>query len=343
MLARLVRSFLFAVAALAATSGAALAQSGCPSITFGAVLTAAQWQQCFSGKLDYPGAFASMPPLTFTTPGNIVTFGLSYDSSFALYGTPATQLGLASIATGRVLGNATGVSAEPVASTLTSLFDTAFCSSSGSTLVRGASTWSCGTSVAGPGSSTNHGLATWSGTGGGTLESLSPITVDNTGFMFGISSMSSATGNGIGIVGTNNASNACAGCVGEFALSNVVIGSAVSLTSGTATDITSILLSQGDWDVRGQICFNPAASTSITALQGATNTSVAIPGGGAAGTGLFSFRSGATVTGAGPLCFAIDTVRSSAITSVTYHLVANAVFTVSTLGAYGKISARRVR
>lgn len=55
------------------------------------------------------------------------------------------------------------------------------------------------------------------------------------------------------IVGVTNGSNASAGSVGQF-ISNVVnSGSPVLISAATATDITSISLTAGDWDVYGNV------------------------------------------------------------------------------------------
>lgn len=47
-----LRSLLAAVSFLLIASGSAAAQSNCPNLAFGTVLTAAQWNQCFSAKQD---------------------------------------------------------------------------------------------------------------------------------------------------------------------------------------------------------------------------------------------------------------------------------------------------
>lgn len=51
-----MRKIFFAALFLIASIGGASAQSACPYIAFGAVLTAAQWQQCFQNKADATGA-----------------------------------------------------------------------------------------------------------------------------------------------------------------------------------------------------------------------------------------------------------------------------------------------
>lgn len=56
------------------------------------------------------------------------------------------------------------------------------------------------------------------------------------------------------ITGVVDGSDAASGDVGEFVISNVPYASSVNVTiSGSATDITSILLPAGDWDLWGNI------------------------------------------------------------------------------------------
>src|ERR1700723_140561 len=60
-------------AALCALSTGALAQSGCPPIIYGAVLTAGQWQSCFQAKNDVLG-FIPLNIAGGTLTGPLVTF-----------------------------------------------------------------------------------------------------------------------------------------------------------------------------------------------------------------------------------------------------------------------------
>ena len=129
--------------------------------------------------------------------------------------------------------------------------------------------------------------------------------------------------------------------VGGYLSSSVASGSAVSLTSTTAADITSITLTEGEWDVSGSVGFIPAASTSITALAGGSNATTATIGviGDA-----FVRASAAVVPGAVGQVAAIPTTRyvvAAGATQVVY-LVARATFSISTLGGFGVIQARRV-
>jgi hypothetical protein len=129
--------------------------------------------------------------------------------------------------------------------------------------------------------------------------------------------------------------------VGSYLSSSVASGSAVALTSTTAANVTSLTLTEGEWDVSGVTGFLPAASTSITALNGgASETSATV---GSLGAN-FSFTQAAVVPGAVGQVFANPTYRVVVPkgSTTTVYLVARATFTVSTLGAYGTLQARRV-
>ena len=64
------------------------------------------------------------------------------------------------------------------------------------------------------------------------------------------------------ITGVTNASNAAAGQVGEYIISQVLVASAVALTTNVAANVTSITLTAGDWDCGGNVEFQPSATVS---------------------------------------------------------------------------------
>jgi hypothetical protein len=137
------------------------------------------------------------------------------------------------------------------------------------------------------------------------------------------------------IVGVSNGSNAASGSVGEY-LSNSATG--VSLTSGAVVNVTSVSLTAGDWDVSGVVTFVPAGTTTSTLQQVGTNTTSATFG--PLGTQVLSqgsFGSGLTQS------YVVPTVRYSLAATTTIFLVAEAVFSTSTMTANGFIRARRVR
>ena len=138
--------------------------------------------------------------------------------------------------------------------------------------------------------------------------------------------------------------NASAGKLGEVISSAVASGSAVSLTTGVAADATSITLTAGDWDVWGQICFIPGATTSITQYQGGINTtSATLPTAETVAAARLAFDIAAVVSGVSVQSFPLVAARLSLASSTTVYLIGRATFTISTMGAFGKIIGRRRR
>lgn len=146
---------------------------------------------------------------------------------------------------------------------------------------------------------------------------------------------------GVGaVLGTATNDNAATGYVGELVSAAVAAGSAVSLTTADTANITSISLTAGDWDVTGIVQYTPGATTSITQLtQGSSSTSATL---GAQGT-FTKFVTAANILTAVDPSWALPPQRFSLSATTTIFLVANAVFSVSTLTGYGVIRARRVR
>jgi len=129
--------------------------------------------------------------------------------------------------------------------------------------------------------------------------------------------------------------------IGSYLSSSVAQGSAVALTSTTAANVTSITLPAGEWDVSGVLALIPAASTSITVVHGSSSTTSATVGDSAQAV---SFAQSAVVPGAIAQSFVIPNYRVVVPTNTTQviYLVARCTFTVSTLGAFGTIQARRI-
>lgn len=151
------------------------------------------------------------------------------------------------------------------------------------------------------------------------------------------------------VKGTPTNDNAIPGDIGEYIFSTIPSGSAVSLTTATPANVTSIVLTPGDWDVDGLVDFSPAASTSVTqynaSVSGTSATLATQPG-----AGNFSPDTTFTVNQAAEVpaaLFAAATMTARVSIPLganqTVFLVAQATFTVSTLSAYGTVRARRVR
>lgn len=135
--------------------------------------------------------------------------------------------------------------------------------------------------------------------------------------------------------GTTTNNNAGAGNVGEFITAT---GTAVSLTSGAATNVTSVSLTAGDWEVSGSLGVTPAAGTTMSAFVGGVSLTTAtipvFPGGVVLQT---TFATG------GQASFAAPPVRVSIAATTTVFMVVQANFAVSTCTGSAILRARRVR
>lgn len=139
---------------------------------------------------------------------------------------------------------------------------------------------------------------------------------------------------------TNTNDNAAAGKMGEYVESLVVAASAISLTTDTAVNITFVSLTAGDWDVRGVVHFDPATNTtvsdyhiSVSTESNTENTTV----------DRHMHRSTNLGPAAHEVSVEVSAVRMSLASTTTVYLVAKSTFAASTMGAYGALTARRVR
>lgn len=142
-----------------------------------------------------------------------------------------------------------------------------------------------------------------------------------------------------GIVGTTTNNNANAGAVGELLTASLPSGTPVALTTNTQATVVSLSLTAGDWEVSGNLSLIFAASTSYTAVaSGVSAVTNALP------AEYVSFSTPAAVPG-NAVFYTQRTInyRFSLLATTPVYLVAYALFTVSTLGAFGTIRARRVR
>lgn len=137
-----------------------------------------------------------------------------------------------------------------------------------------------------------------------------------------------------------NGSAAPAGTVGEIIRASVTAGSAVSLTTETAKAVTSVPLTAGDWDCRGDLAFLPAGGTTITLIAGGiSNVPNKMPASGS--NGLF-FMDTSWTTGVGA-SIPISAFQINLSSATTEYLVAESNFGVSTMSAFGYIECRRMR
>lgn len=145
----------------------------------------------------------------------------------------------------------------------------------------------------------------------------------------------------LGVIGTTTNNNADAGRVGEFVSSSVEVAGAVALTaSGTVTNITSISLSAGDWDVSATILgvtSNPGTATSF--IGGVSDTSATLDSPNYAN---YTYQVREDMTAAQTICQNVKGARYSLAGTTTIYMVAQGFYSNS-MSAYGFLSARRVR
>jgi hypothetical protein len=147
------------------------------------------------------------------------------------------------------------------------------------------------------------------------------------------------------IPGTATNDSGSAGSVGQYVSSTVAAGSAVSLTTDTPANITSISLTAGDWDVSAYCIYNGGVTTtvkyadcSISQTTGAldqTPGALGVFGQPTAGTTLFAQTA--------PTTLPLIPWRISLSGTTTVFLVTQMGFGTSTATAYGIIRARRAR
>lgn len=140
------------------------------------------------------------------------------------------------------------------------------------------------------------------------------------------------------MLGVTTNSNAAAGYIGEYISDTVSSGAALSLTTATPLDITSISLTAGDWDVWGTVAFVVSVNAD-TLSCGIGSASATLP---AATTGARN-RLATDSSTAGSSILPTGTTRKSLASTTTVYLVAQADFGGGTVTAYGFIGARRVR
>jgi hypothetical protein len=306
-----------------------------PGLVNGQIPTAGQWNGYFATKQDWTplldGIVAGTSPATNIIGPSVGGTGLgAFTKGAILYASSTSALALlAAGSNGYVLTLAGGVPtwASAGVGTVTSV------------AVSGGTT---GLTTSG-GPITGSGTITFAGTlavaNGGT-GSATQNFVDLSTTQASIAGVKTFTGQLIG-KGTATNDSAASGYIGEYVSSTVAFGSAVSLTSASASNITSISLTAGDWDVWGNVGFAPSGITSYTSQSAyITTTSVTDPGppnGGAYAT------NNPTGNGGGFNVLSGLYTRISLSTTTTVYLGALVSWTGGTMKAYGAIGARRVR
>lgn len=144
------------------------------------------------------------------------------------------------------------------------------------------------------------------------------------------------------IPGSATNDSASAGNIGEFISSTVLVGAAVNVPTATATNVTSIAPTAGDWDVSGTVVYVPAGGTTTTTLFAWTSTvsasSPTSPNSGSYTTLTLAFTGGGFAN-----ALPAGEQRQSLSGTTNVYLEAYCVISGGTMGASGFIGARRRR
>jgi hypothetical protein len=342
-------------------AGLLWASAASAQFTPGQVLTAAELNNQFALYALLSGAtysgLVTIPTLTVTGTANLPAGSV-----------PATSLGAQAANT--VVANVTAASASPTAVTIPTCNTTTsalqYTPSTGFTCFTGSAP-SASPSFTGPvassgivsvtnntgsAGSTNGALVVTGGVGVGNNLFVAGSVVAGGGFTGSLSGAVSAntiTASGAitpsqtaGIVGTTTNNNANAGSVGEYISSSIPSGSAVSLTSNSPVNITSITLTAGDWLVCGTVDYLVGGTTVVTQFTGwISATSATLPGGPNGGA-YFSVVPLSTA-GIGNQSFSVGCIRELLASSATIFLSTQVSFSTSTASAYGFVGASRRR
>lgn len=143
-------------------------------------------------------------------------------------------------------------------------------------------------------------------------------------------------------VGITNGTSAAAGNVGQILRADVLLGSAVALTTNTATQIASLSLTAGNWIVYSNLTYNLGATTSVTQLLGVLSATTASLTATDVNMGVNVSDYSSFVPGSVSISAPFAGIYISQSGTASIFLNCRAQFTVSTLSAYGSIVAVRV-
>jgi hypothetical protein len=142
------------------------------------------------------------------------------------------------------------------------------------------------------------------------------------------------------IPGEPSNGSAAAGEIGEYTTSTIVSASGVTLaSSGTVSNVTSISLTAGDWDISIQGYYGPSSVTAVAfASIGLSLTSATID----VTEGRFAQLAGMGSPSA-DFGLAVTPYRLSLSATTTVYFIARSSYTGTSIKCYGIIRARRMR
>jgi hypothetical protein len=140
-----------------------------------------------------------------------------------------------------------------------------------------------------------------------------------------------------GIVGTPTNDSAGTGYVGEYVSSNIPVASAVSISTATSTNLTSISLTAGDWLVGGNVRITNTGQNLTRTFVWVSTTSATLPDN--SNTNEFDGNLTTFLTGGG----VTPAIRVSVSGTTTVYASGRCVFGAGTSSMSGNIWARRLR
>lgn len=143
---------------------------------------------------------------------------------------------------------------------------------------------------------------------------------------------------GGGLKGTTTNDAATAGNVGQTISSYIATGSAITLTTTVAVNITTISLTAGDWLVSGQVTYNETTATFTERVGSISQTGATILADGSE-----CYEGGLTVAASNKNTLPLCSKRISLASTTTIYLVTKPTFSAGSATAFGFISALRVR
>lgn len=151
-----------------------------------------------------------------------------------------------------------------------------------------------------------------------------------------------AISSGVTKTGVTDGSAAAAGDVGEIKKSSIAVGAAISLTTNTFADVTSLSITAGDWDLffSAEFSGTPTGGTQIaaalTTASGSSTTGMVDDGYNFVVSPSIPTSTAASLIKVGPINISISS-------TTTYYAKTRGIFTGGTMTAYGTFYAKRVR
>jgi hypothetical protein len=175
------------------------------------------------------------------------------------------------------------------------------------------------------------------GTTGASINTLGSTNVGSTtAIKAGVSTITLTTTGG-NYPGKLASTPPAAGFLGEQIRQTKAKGAAVALTSTVTSNITSVSLTTGIWDVSG-ICAMTGGAITGTIFEAAISTTSATLG----TIGDDDVQTPTMATATSDSTLTVPSLRISLAATTTVYLVANATYTVGAATAYGRLSATRV-